>query len=87
MVARMSAYENIKQAWQGPDLPNNSEILEAAERYRAQCEKAPGYYGLPTGSMSWVDCLAILVARSPREVWAPLFNRPVDVSEFKRQGM
>lgn len=84
----MSVYDDIRNTWQGHDLPNNSEILEAAERYREQCQQHPNYHGLPIGhGRNWVEGLATMIARSPREFWAPLFNRPVDPSDYKRQGM
>jgi hypothetical protein len=80
MVARMNAYERIRDVWQGGDLPNNSEIIEAAERYRERAN----YYRASDGN--WIEGLALLIARSPRSVWAPLFGRPIDPADYKRQG-
>jgi hypothetical protein len=77
----MNPYDRIRDVWQGGDLPNNSEILEAAERYRDRAD----YYGASL-KQSPIEGLAFLIARSPREVWAPLFGRPVNPADYKRQG-
>ena len=82
-------YDSIRENWQGGDLPNNAEILEAAERYREECEAHHG--GDQTvftigRTLGWVEGLSYLIARSPRDCWAHLFCRPVDASQWKRQG-
>ena len=88
-IYSLGAYDRIRACWQGTDLPNNAEILEAAERYRDECETkydkdiSPFTIGRQIG---WIEGLSYVVARSPRDCWAHLFKRPMDASQWKRQG-
>jgi hypothetical protein len=82
-------YSRIREVWQGGDLPNNAEILEAAERYRELCltKYADDMSDFTIGrKIGYVEGLGLVVATTARDCWAPLFRRPIDPADYKRQG-
>jgi hypothetical protein len=81
-------FNSIREVWQGSDLPNNAEILEAVERYRELCltKHADDVSDFTIGTeMGYLEGLAFIIATTSRDCWAPLFRRPIDPQDYKRQ--